>query len=234
MQLRVSIILYFGIYRYHAQGAVDIYQCFAVQISDCLFEHNGPVSIARNHSYRGHSGGVSVGFNCGDNCSPPDEVGLSITNCRFQNNTSNPRKSVQNPSMQSLVAGRFPGRGGAMSITINSNFEYNLSITGCLVVGNYALTSGSGIFSFFTGYRPHHMTVRDTVISNNTGPLSGGAIAFAVERSRMGVENRLEVYNSHFTMNRAKFGGGIFIYSGGKGYEAQVIGISSIGWLCLA
>ena len=210
----VSIIAH----RWFAQGAVDIFQCFTVQISDCLFEHNGPVAIARNYSYRGHSGGVSVGLDCGDNCSSPNEVGLSISNCRFHNNTSGPRKSAYDRSEQSLVAAHFPGRGGALAIIINSNFEYNVSIVGCRLEGNHAFTSGSGIFTFFTGYSPHHMMVRDTVFTKNTGSFNGAIVFAYIEGSNRGSDIRLEVYNSRFTDNRATFGGGIFIFSGGKYY----------------
>lgn len=186
-----------------------------MQISNSNFEHNGPVSILRNNPYRGHGGGVSVGFNCDNNCDNSVRGRVSICNCRFRNNRSDPRRNVSTPASE-VLRGSFPGRGGAVSVVINSTFEYNVLVTGCLIEDNYAYISGSGIYLFFTGYSPHNVTVRDTILTNNTSPLVGALSLAYVEGSDNGMKIRLEVYNSRFEENRASFGGGIFIFSGGK------------------
>lgn len=205
--------------RWFAQGAVDIYQCFEVLISGSHFENNGPVSILRKHQYRGHGGGVSVGLDCDiDNCKDtflPAKVGVWIHQCFFRNNTSDPQRTVFVPASQSF-RGTFPGRGGAVSIVINSTFEFNVNIADCLVEDNYAHIFGSGIFLVFTGYSSHFATVIDTNFTNNSSPLAGALSLGYIERSNNGMPIRLSVYGSRFQDNKASFGGAVFIFSGGK------------------
>lgn len=201
--------------RWFSQGAVDIYQCFSIDISYTHFEHNGPVFITKkNYKYRGHAGGLSIGF---DNSSYgnldqlPDDVGVAIDNCTFFNNTSDLSRSDQ-VSTDDFVSN---GRGGAVTISINSTFEFNVSITDCHVQDNFARSFCGGIFLVFSGYSPHTSTVNNTVFINNISPGlgSGGLSLGYVEGSVNGEKVRLDVFNSEFVNNSAKFGGGIYLYA---------------------
>ena len=48
--------------RWFSRGALDIYQCFIVTVTNCVFEDNGFVGVTKfGYQYRGHAGGLSVG-----------------------------------------------------------------------------------------------------------------------------------------------------------------------------
>ena len=49
-------------YRLFSRGALDIYQCFFVQVHNCFFEQNGGERVTKfGYQYRGHAGGLSIG-----------------------------------------------------------------------------------------------------------------------------------------------------------------------------
>ncbi len=195
---------------------MDIYQCFAVTISNSTFEHNGPVSMIRDGQYRGHGAGISIGFDCEDNCngiSLPPRVGVSIHDCRFLNNTDDPiRSSVD----QAVIGGIFPGRGGAISVCINSTFEFNITLSGCQVNESKASSFGSGVYIVVSGYSAHHLRVNNTVFMNNSGPISGALTVGYFEGSDNGMAITLGVHNCRFEDNEAVYGGGIFLNAGSK------------------
>lgn len=162
---------------------------------------------------------MSIGFHDDnydtfDNTSLPNEIGVSIHHCQFLNNTSDPLKSTASTG-QVLQAFVFTGRGGALTIAINSLFEFNVSITHCVVEDNYARSFGGGIYLVFSGYSPHLSTVNDTVFVNNTSPGSGGLSLGYVEGSVGGQSVRMEVHSCRFKDNHATegFGGGIYLYA---------------------
>ena len=73
--------------------------CFHVVVTNCTFEHNGPVTVFKQEQYRGSAAGISIGYD--DNHynaesgtpieSVPDGAGsVSVTNCTFQNNKHTP------------------------------------------------------------------------------------------------------------------------------------------------
>lgn len=214
-----NIILYIYIRRWFSQGAVDMYQSFYIEVSNSIFEHNGPVFILRGQQYRGHAGGMSIGFDDerDPESSQPERIGAFIESCRFLNNTSNPRainSDVFNTS-QVIESFLFPGRGGALAITVNSSFEFNVVINNCHVEDNYASSFGGGIYLVFSGYSSHTIQVNNTVFVNNTSG-SGGLTLGYLEKSGNGEGLSLEVLNSHFEDNHAKFGGGIYLYAGSE------------------
>lgn len=161
---------------------------------------------------------MSIGLDCDDNCDSqlPDKVGASIHHCKFRNNTSDPRRTTAFSASQVFRTYTLPGRGGAVAITINSTFEYNVLIVDCLVKDSYAHIFGGGIYFIFSGYSSHNVTVRDTVFLNNSSPITGALSMGYIEASGNGMMISLNVHNSRFEDNGGSFGGGIFIYSGGK------------------
>lgn len=76
----------FAFRSYFYQGALDIFNCIKVQVSNCVFAHNGPATIIKTDQYRGHSGGLSVGYNYQQRSSSTLEVTLSDN--WFCNNTA--------------------------------------------------------------------------------------------------------------------------------------------------
>lgn len=206
-----------------SQGAVDIYQCYSIEISHSDFQHNGPVFVPRNDTYRGHAGGVSIGFSdlnsYGlDSTSLPNGTGAWVDHCTFLNNTSDPQQNPVPSTGQILRGFVFTGRGGALTVAINSTFEFNVVITHCEVIDNIARSFGAGIYLVFSGFSPHLLTVNDTIFINNTsvGVGSGGLSLGYVEGSVGGQIVKLDVHNCYFQNNSGDFGGGLYLYADSK------------------
>lgn len=110
----------------------------------------------------------------------------------------------------------FPGRGGAVSILINSLFEFDVSISECLVVDNTANTAGNGVLLVFTGHSSHTATIDGTMFVRNTGSLTGALTLGYFEGTTNGMLIQLNVRNCRFEGNSASFGGGVFLYAGSE------------------
>ena len=146
----------------------------------------------------------------------PDIRGLLVSGCTFRNNTSVPQ-AEQVSTSRLLQAFLFPGRGGAIAITINSSFTFNASIENCVIQSSFATSFGGGIYLVYSGYAAHTTSIDRTMFVNNRcdGP-SGGLQSGFVEGGGSGFSIRLEVYNSEFYDNEAEFGGGIHLFSNCK------------------
>ena len=204
-------------YRLFPEGAVDIYQCFFINISRCNFEHNGPVSLSRQGQYRGHGGGLSIGIDSedGNTSSVPQTVGVEMRHCRFLNNTSEPLilEEASSSAVEILQRGVFPGRGGALAVIVNSTFQFNVSIADCTFEDNYASSFGSAVAIVFSGYSPHRVAVDGLTFVNNESPVTGALNLAYIEASGLGMPLEIDISNSRFLRNKARFGGGIFFYS---------------------
>ena len=147
----------------------------------------------------------------------PDIRGIHISGCTFRNNTSDPQESGNLISTSALLQDLlFPGRGGAIAITINSTFAYNASIEDCVIENNHATSFGGGIYLGYSVYAPHATSVNRTMfVSNHCDGPSGGLQLGFVEGGVNGVL-RLDIYNSEFYDNHALFGGAIQVLSNGE------------------
>lgn len=199
--------------------------CFQVAVFNCIFEHNGPVTTLKQEQYRGSAAGISVGYD--DNHyhpagtlpdSVPDGNGfLSITGCTFRNNTHSPLTEDQLDPHQFLSRYLFPGRGGALSLTVNSSFPFHANITDCLVEDNSAQSIGGGFYIAFSGYSEHLTVVSNSeFVRNSARDIGGGGffVGFVEAGRRKRFSVRLQLYNCNFTENKAVFGGGIFFIAG--------------------
>ena len=216
-------------------------------VTNCVFEENGFVGVTKfGYQYRGHAGGLSVGkymirikigcchilclfyfsgfddnhynVNGTDPDSVPDIRGIHISGCAFRNNTSDPQKSGDLVTTTQLLQDYiFPGRGGAIAITINSSFAFNASIEDCVIHNSYATSFGGGIYLGYSGYAAHTTSVNRTIfVSNRCDGPSGGLQLGFIEGGANGFTVRLEVYNSEFYDNEAEFGGAIHMFSNRK------------------
>ncbi len=56
------ITICFSLFRYFRRGALDIYQCFMINVNNCTFLNNGFLGVFKDrYQYRGHAGGLSIG-----------------------------------------------------------------------------------------------------------------------------------------------------------------------------
>lgn len=204
-----------------------MFMCFQVVVTNCMFEDNGPVTVFKQEQYRGSAAGISIGYDdnhYSDTGTPIDRVpggagSVTVTNCTFQNNTHTPITDQQVNPHNFFSRYVFPGRGGALSVTVNSSFPFNANITDCLVENNLAQSFGGGFYIVYSGYSEHLTVVNNSRFSNGHAQDGGGGalvVAFVEAGRRESFNVRLEIYNTNFADNSAVFGGGIFFLAGRK------------------
>ena len=209
LQVHATYSSFLFAHRYFFQGAVDIYNSPFVTVTGSTFEHNGPVAIVKNESYRGHSGGLSVGYN---DIAEREGGLIQISNCTFRNNTSNPSAAVQQSTTQLLQRFVFTGRGGGCAITVNSTFNLSASIESSYFEENSALSFGGGLYIGFSAYSPHTVTVMRSRFVNNSCNSSAGGLQFGfIEALTSSITLILE--SSEFIQNSAQFGGGVHLFA---------------------
>ena len=202
-------------YRYFIQGAVDIYNCQTALITNCTFEHNGPVSVIKSEQYRGHAGGLSVGYYQDRMLSSPPE--LRIEKCTFRNNTSDPLASIQQSTTQLLQRFAFTGRGGGCAILVNPSSPLSGTLEDCVFEENFARTLGGGLYVAFDGQLDHLVILNWVRLVRNVCPSTAGGLEVGyVSGSTLGSVSSLFAYNSEFVENRAMFGAGVYLFTVGR------------------
>ena len=196
------------IYRYFFQGALDLYNCDSVQVTGSNFEHNGPTSVIKQDQFRGHAGGLSVGYN--DIATAP--VAL-VSGCVFLNNTSDPTSELVQTTSDLVQTSRFTGRGGGCAFPVNPLYSLNATVRDCRFEQNYANSFGGGLYVAFNGRERHTVTVRRVQFVRNYAPTAGGLEIGFVSGGHLGADTRLLAYDSEFIENDANFGGGVFFFT---------------------
>jgi predicted outer membrane repeat protein len=205
-------------FRHFFQGALDLYNCGFIRVTDSVFEHNGPTSIIKQDQYRGHAGGLSIGYN---NISVSFGPVAYVSGCVFRNNTSDPTSDLVQTTSQLVQFSRFTGRGGGCAIPINPLYSLNATVENCLFEQNYAGSFGGGLYINFNGLEHHIVTIRQVQFLRNQAPTAGGLEVAFVSGGNTGADNRLEVYDSNFTENIATFGGGVNIFTLGADVDSE-------------
>ena len=184
-----------------------------VLVTNCTFEHNGPVSVIKD-PYRGHAGGLSVSYHQNKMFSMRPR--LRVEKSTFRNNTNDPLATIQQTSTQILLKRVFTGRGGGCAIPMFSSLPSNVTLEDCLFEENFARTFGGGLYVAFDGHLDHMVVLNRIKFVGNKCRLGGGlAVGFAFGSNVENVSS-LFVYNSEFIENQAGFGGGTGLFPAGK------------------
>ena len=209
------MFIFHTIYRYFIQGAVDVFNCSVVLVTNCTFEHNGPVSVIKKQ-YRGHAGGLSLSYHKHKIFSMRPQ--FRVKKCTFRNNTSDPLASIQQSSTQILQRYIFTGRGGGCAIPIfSSSVPSNVTLEDCLFEENFARTLGGGLYVAFDGHLDHIVVLnRIKFVGNKCHSAGGLAVGFIFGSNQMNNVSSLFAYNSEFIENRAVLGGGAAVYPARK------------------
>ena len=166
------------------------------------------MSIIKLEQYRGHAGGLSVGYHQDKVLAARPQ--LRVEKCTFRNNTSDPPASVQQSPTQILQQLAFTGRGGGCSIVINPFLSLNATVEDCLFEENYARTRGGGLYVIFDGLLDHIVVVNRVRLVRNFCPTAAGGLEVSfLSGSAVGFVSSLFAYNTEFVENRAAFGGGM-------------------------
>ena len=166
------------------------------------------MSIIKLEQYRGHAGGLSVGYHRDKMLATRPQ--LRVEKCTFRNNTSDPPASVQRSPTQILQRLAFPGRGGGCSIAINPFLPLNATVEDCSFEENFARTRGGGLYIIFDGLLDHIVVVNRVRLVRNFCPATAGGLEVSfLSGSTVGFVSSLFAYNTEFVENRAAFGGGM-------------------------
>lgn len=206
-------IAYFN-YRYFFQGAVDLYNCDFVIVQDSIFEHNGPASIVKREPFRGHSGGLSLGYYRINVSGGPRAL---VSNCTFRNNTSDPNSATVQSTSDLFQFFAFTGRGGGCAFTISPSTSLTAVVEDSIVEGNFARSFGGGLYVGFDGNLSHTVNVTRVQFTRNECPGAAGGLEIGfVQGADPHSINRIFVEDSEFVENRAGFGAGIYFFSPGR------------------
>ena len=193
---------------------MDIYNCPTVAVRNCTFEHNGPVSVTKPQPYRGHAGGLSLGYHQEKTLLPgPYAI---VSHCVFRNNSSDPLANIHSTT-QLFQRFLFTGRGGGCAFTINPVYSLNATVEDCFFEDNFARTYGGGLYVGYSGHSNHTVVVNRVKLVHNWTPLAAGGLEVGyVQGATLDATNSLFVYNSEFIENHAGRGGGVYVFVPGN------------------
>ena len=202
--------------RHHEHGALSIYNSLNVTIRKCTFCNNTSDGYYFNHQkqYQGSSGGLSVGYNMSD---PNVLLNITITDTDFINNSDSPLPEYKVTSSKMIHERKFTGRGGGLSVLVNSKFsQVNCIIRNCKFFDNFASSFGGALYILVTNVFNNQKYRLDKVTFNNNSAPIGGALCFIdlrVEAKDSCIHTT--VVNCTFTNNMAdeKSGGAVSMYS---------------------
>ena len=171
--------------------------------------------MIKSEQYRGHAGGLSVGYHREGMLSSQPQ--LRVEKCTFRNNTSDPMASIQQSSTQLLQRFAFTGRGGGCAILVNSFLPLSGMLEDCTFEDNFARTLGGGLYVAFDGQLDHLVVLNWVRLVRNFCPSTAGGLEVGyVSGSTSGSVSSLFAYNSEFVENRAMFGAGVYLFTAGK------------------
>ena len=173
------------------------------------------MSIIKLEQYRGHAGGLSVGYHQDKVLATRPQ--LRVEKCNFRNNTCDPLARIQQSSTQLIQRLAFTGRGGGCSIPINPSLPLNATLEDCLFEDNFARTIGGGLYVAFDGQLDHTVVLNQVRLVRNFCPSTAGGLEVGfLSGSAAGSVSSLFAYNTEFVENRAAFGGGLYLFTVGR------------------
>lgn len=212
--------------RYFFQGALDLYNCHFATVRDSVFEHNGPASIVKKEPYRGHSGGLSLGYYRITVNGGPTAL---VSNCTFRNNTSDPNSAAVQSTSDLFQRFAFTGRGGGCTFTISPSTSLTATMENSIVEDNFARSFGGGLYVGFDGNLNHTVTVDRVRLIRNECPGAAGGLEIGFVQGADPVSiNQIFVLNSEFVENRAGFGAGTYFFSPGQALSKVMLLLGNI------
>ena len=187
------------LYRHHEHGAVHVYNCRDVTVTNCTFYNNTAIGYFGRRPYQGNSGGLSIGYNV----LPPlhfDIINIVVTDCNFTLNSALLTAGDTNPT-KAHISRVFPGSGGAVLILTSITTSINCTVSNNLFTDNFAYHAGGALYIITLYAGLHQFYCANNVFIRN-GPPDGGALLFLPsEETSAKLCINFNVYNCTFLSN---------------------------------
>ena len=192
----------FFTFRNHKHGALSINNTKHITVKNCTFHNNTSDSLFTSGEYQGSAGGFSIGYNFYVTKIPPFNVNnlfAHITNCNFTDNSARLFNGQRGTSDDVLTNNIFPGRGGALSVIVNTYLNLTFIFSDNTVMNNFAEVFGGGVYCITRRSSSQMYTFNNNVFMSNTGLRTGGLALFYITMPMIAVRN--DIYNCTFYNN---------------------------------
>ena len=164
--------------------------------------------MIKEDQYRGHAGGLSIGYHL----TPTAPVAV-ISGCLFRNNTSDPSSDLVQTTSDLVRSSQFTGRGGGCAFPVNPLYSLNATVEDCRFEDNYANSFGGGLYVAFNGKQHNTVVLHRVLFVRNRAPTAGALEVGFVSGGNPGAQDGLMAYDCVFMENQATFGGGVYFFT---------------------
>ena len=199
------------LYRHHEHGALNIYNCRDVTVTNCTFYNNTAIGYFSRKSNQGNSGGLSIGYNV----LPPlhfDIINIVVTDCNFTLNSALLVAGFTNPT-QAHIFRTFPARGGAVLILVSITTSVNCTISNNLFVDNFAQRAGGALYIITLYAGLHQFYCANNVFIRNGSPDGGALIFLPSEETSAKLCISFKIYNCTFQSNYSSIYAGAVVFN---------------------
>ena len=196
--------------RHSKHGAVSIYNCGDVTVTNCIFYNNTGTAYFGRRPAQGGSGGLTIGYNL----PPPldyEIINILITNCNF---TLNRALTVDftNPT-RVYVTRTYPARGGAVIMILNSPTSVNCTISNNLFVENFAQHSTGAMYLTTVYAGIHQYYCVNNVFTRNSSPNGGALLYVTAGYPTIFVNFEFNIINCTFQSNVGSVYAGAIVFN---------------------
>jgi len=189
--------LYVFYFRNHKHGALSIYNSKIIKVENCTFRNNTSDSYFTKKPFQGSAGGLSIGYNSyfiepyspDQNNHPVAVYNIDITplqpsllctktcvkiiNCRFYDNSAVLPVGQAGSSTDVLINNVFTGRGGALSVLVNTDDYFKCNFSNNIFINNSAEAFGGGVYCLTQRGFNQIYTIHNNTFINNKGSRAG-------------------------------------------------------------
>ena len=192
------------------EGAVNIFNCHNVSIVNCSFENNNSTGQFARTRFQGSSGGLSIGIYRNKTITVDSEyISILVDSCRFINNKAHAFGSDVHTSTSFLSMKIITGRGGGMSLTVDSSHVVHSVITNNYYEKNMARVYGGGLYFLVSEVTQNQTYLfKESIFINNQARLTSGAMVYGlIDIVHAGSNINVNIMNNYFEGNKAELGG---------------------------